>query len=71
MSSATWSSPPIQLTETIVVDVHASAEGVTLGESANHTMAADLLLAPEKARCLAIALITGAHECEKAQAVQS
>lgn len=65
-TSATWSSKPIKLTETIFVDVHANAEGVTLGESANHTLAADLQLHPENARLLGIALIIGAHEADKA-----
>jgi hypothetical protein len=71
MSSATWSSNPIQLTETIFVDVHASAEGVTLGESANHTIASDTLLDADNAESLGVALILGAHECRKAREVQS
>lgn len=71
MSSSTWSSNPIQLTETVFADVHASADGVTLGESANHTLAADLQLPPEKAEELGIALITGAHECRKAREGQA
>lgn len=71
MSATTWSSNPIQLTETISVDVHVTVEGVTLGESANHTIAADLLLDPENAEVLGIALIVGAHECRKARGVQS
>lgn len=71
MSSTTWSSNPIHLTETVCVDVHASADGVTLGETANHTFAADLQLGDENAQLLGIALIIGAHECRKARGVQS
>jgi hypothetical protein len=71
MSSTTWSSNPIQLTETVSVDVHVSVEGVTLGESANHTLAADLLLEPDNSEALGIALIVGAHECRKAREAQS
>jgi hypothetical protein len=67
MSSTTWSSNPIQLTETIFVDVHASAEGVTFGESANHTIATDTHLSPDQARSIAYALLQGADECERAQ----
>lgn len=70
MSSSTWSSKLIQLTETVYVDVHASADGVTLGESANHTLASDLHLSPENALELGVALIIGAHECHKAREMQ-
>jgi hypothetical protein len=69
MSSATWTSAPIQLTETVFVDVTASAEGVTFGESANHTIAFDTHLTPDQARSLAYALLEGADECEKASGV--
>jgi len=71
MSSTTWSSNPIQLTDAVSADVHASADGVTLGEAANHTLASDLQLEPEKAVELGVALINGAHECLKAREVQS
>jgi hypothetical protein len=71
MSSTTWSSNPIQLTETVFVDVHATADGVTFGESANHTIAADTHLTPDQARSIAYALLQGADECEKAREVQS
>ncbi|UPG89301.1 hypothetical protein L2Y96_18150 [Luteibacter aegosomaticola] len=70
MATTTWTSPRIQLTDTVYVDVSASADGVTLGESANHTIASDMHLSPRNARLLAIALLQGAEECEKAQAVQ-
>jgi hypothetical protein len=71
MSSTTWSSNPIQLTEAVSADVHASADGVTLGEAANHTLASDLLLSPEQALELGVALILGSHECHKAREAKS
>jgi hypothetical protein len=67
MSSTTWSSNPIKLTDAVSADVHASAEGVTLGEAANHTLASDLQLQPESSIELGIALIIGAHECRRAR----
>lgn len=60
--SEQWSSKPIQI-DGVHVDVHATSDGVVLGESAGTVLAADLHMSPEKALELAQALTTGAAKC--------
>lgn len=60
--SKQWSSKPIQING-VCVDVHASAEGVVLGESAGTVLATDLHMPPEKADELAKALTQGSAKC--------
>lgn len=60
MHDIIWRSEPIQLSAEFAVDVHASIEGVTLGETAAHFFASDVLLKPEAAMELADALTQAA-----------
>jgi hypothetical protein len=52
------------LVDGIELQIHASDEGVTLGKLVDGVYASDLLLTPDQARALAVALIDGADHAE-------
>jgi hypothetical protein len=58
-----WQSNPIHVDE-IEVRVHASTNGVTFGKVVDGIYSSDLLLTPDQARTLAVALIDGADHAE-------
>lgn len=62
MSNTVWTSEPIHLTREVSVDVRATADGVVLGEAANHVFASDLVLTVDAADALAAALSTAAKQ---------
>jgi hypothetical protein len=55
-----WTSSQIQLSDGLVVEVRASAEGVTAGKQVDGVFASDTLYTPEQADQLGRYLIEGA-----------
>jgi hypothetical protein len=68
MSNSTWNSEPIHLSAEVSIDVSASTEGVTLGETANGVQAADLRFSPDQAEAIAVLLTQGASKCRAMRA---
>lgn len=58
----TWQSEPLHI-DGVTVDVKASVEGVTLGQSVDGVYASDTLLEPEQAIAYGNALITAGEKC--------
>lgn len=63
MQTPIWHSNPIALGSDVVIDVTATAEGVTLGEFAGKILATDVHLNPVAAKNLACALHEAVYQC--------
>lgn len=63
MKTPIWHSEPIALGSNVVIDVTATAEGVTLGEFAGKILATDVHLNPVAAKKLACALPQAVYQC--------
>lgn len=56
----TWTCPPINVSDDLLIDVQASADGVLIRKSVEGVYASDVLLTPEQAEQYGKALTEGA-----------
>jgi hypothetical protein len=65
MPQATWKSDPVQIRNTVCVEIRANAQGGVLGQS-DDVWFHDLHLTAEQMRAIAVRLIEGADKVDEA-----